>query len=91
MNKSQLISAMAEHSGLNKKQSAAALAAFTDTVQATIVAGDSIQLIGAFSIKPTSRAARTGVNPSTGKPLEIAASKGARLSLSKSFKQALNA
>ena len=46
MNKQELLSAMAEKSGLTKKDSEAALAAFIETVQDTLKKGEKVQLIG---------------------------------------------
>ena len=46
MNKSELVDAMAKKSGLSKKDTEAALAAFTETVTKTLKKGDKIQLVG---------------------------------------------
>ena len=64
MNKQELLSAMAEKSGLTKKDSEAALAAFIETVQDTLKKGEKVQLIGFGSFEVRDRAARTGKNPS---------------------------
>ena len=66
MNKQELLSAMAEKSGLTKKDSEAALAAFIETVQDTLKKGEKVQLIGFGSFEVRDRAARTGKNPLTG-------------------------
>ena len=46
MNKNELISAVAEKSGLSKKDSEKALNAALETITATVAAGDKVQLIG---------------------------------------------
>ena len=90
MNKNELIAAMAEKSGLSKKDSAAALEAFTASVEEQLKAGDKVQLVGFGSFEVKERAARTGINPQTKKPVEIAASKAPVFKAGKALKDALN-
>ena len=75
MNKVELVAAMAEKSGLSKKDCEAALNALTDTVTAALKAGDKVQLVGFGSFEVKARAARTGLNPRTKEPVEIPAAK----------------
>lgn len=90
MNKNELIAAMAEKSGLSKKDSAAALEAFTASVEEQLKAGDKVQMVGFGSFEVKERAARTGINPQTKKPVEIAASKAPVFKAGKALKDALN-
>ena len=46
MNKSELVNAMAEKSGLNKKEAASALNALTEVITETLKAGDEVALTG---------------------------------------------
>lgn len=46
MNKTELIAAMSEASGLTKKDCEAALAAFTGAVETAMKSGDKVQLVG---------------------------------------------
>ena len=46
MNKTELITAMAEASGLTKKDCDTALNAFVDTLQTALKSGDKVQLLG---------------------------------------------
>ena len=46
MNKTELIAAMAETSGLSKKDCDAALAAFITTIETALKSGEKVQLIG---------------------------------------------
>lgn len=75
MNKAELIAAVAEKSGLSKKDSEAAVTAALDVITAALKDGDKVQLVGfgSFEVKP--RAARTGRNPKTKEAIEIPASK----------------
>ena len=68
MNKTELIAAMSEVSGLTKKDCEVALAAFTDTVETAMKGGDKVQLVGFGSFEAKERPARVGRNPRTGEP-----------------------
>ena len=56
MNKTELIAAMAETSGLSKKDCDAALAAFITTVETALKSGEKVQLIGFGSFEVKERA-----------------------------------
>lgn len=75
MNKAELISAMAAESGLSKADSKKALDAFIASVSKAMKDGDKVSLVGFGTFHVTERAARTGINPSTKQPIEIAAKK----------------
>ncbi len=75
MKKAELVAAMAEKTGLSKKDAEAALKAFTDVVTEELKKGEKIQLVGFGTFEVSERAARTGRNPQTGKEMKIAASK----------------
>ena len=63
MNKTELIAAMSEVSGLTKKDAEAALNACTAVVTDALKAGDSVQLVGFGTFEVRERAARQGRNP----------------------------
>lgn len=71
MNKTELAAAVAEKTGLSKKDSEAAVSAVLDSVKEALADGDKVSLIGfgTFSVKV--RAARTGLNPRTKETIEI--------------------
>ena len=75
MNKVELIAAVAEKSGLSKKDSEKAVAAVLTAVEDALKAGDKVQLIGFGTFEVRERAARTGRNPHTQEAIKIAASK----------------
>lgn len=91
MNKSELVAAMAEKAGLQKKDAEKALAAFTDVVAEALKSGDKIQLVGFGTFEVSERAARTGRNPQTGETLTIAASKSPKFKAGKALKDMVNA
>ncbi len=90
MNKTELVAAMAEQADLSKKDSEKALKAFVDVVTSELKKGDKVQLVGFGSFEVTNRAAREGINPLTGKPMSIAASKAPKFKAGKALKEAVN-
>ena len=90
MNKTELVAAMADKAGLTKKDADAALKAFTEVIEETLKAGDSIQLVGFGTFEVAERAERTGRNPQTGAEMVIPASKAPKFKAGKSLKDALN-
>ena len=75
MNKAQLVEAIAKDAKLSKAASAKALDAVITTTKKSLKKGDKIALVGFGTFSVTKRAARTGRNPQTGKPIKIAAKK----------------
>ena len=90
MNKTELIAAMADQSGLSRKDAEKALKAFTDVISAELKNDGKVQLVGFGTFEVTERAARTGRNPQTGKEMKIAASKAPKFKPGKAFKDAVN-
>jgi len=90
MNKAELISAMSEKALLSKKDTEAALNAFTDIVEEELKKGEKIQLVGFGTFEVSERTARTGRNPQTGEQMNIAASKSPKFKAGKALKNAVN-
>ncbi len=78
MNKSDLISKIAEDAEITKAQAGAAVDSFVDAVTRTLKKGDKVTLVGFGTFSVTKRAARTGRNPQTGEAIKIKAKKVAR-------------
>lgn len=91
MNKTELIEAIANESGLTKRDAEKALSAFTDTVTSAMKNGDKVQLVGFGTFEVSKRAARTGRNPQNGETVEIAASATPKFKAGKALKNAVNA
>ena len=91
MNKTELVSAMAEKTGLSKKDAEAALKAFTDVVAEELKKGEKIQLVGFGTFEVSERAARTGRNPQTGAEITIPSSKSPKFKAGKALKDLVNA
>lgn len=90
MTKAELVTSIAEKTGLTKKDSEKALAAFVDTVTETLAKGDSIQLVGFGTFEVRERAAREGINPSTKEKIEIAATKVPAFKAGRALKDAVS-
>ena len=90
MNKTELVAAIAEKTGLTKKDAEGAVKAFTDTVAEQLKAGEKIQLVGFGTFEVAERAARTGKNPQTGEAIKIPASKAPKFKAGKALKDTVN-
>ncbi|MBR5579452.1 MAG: HU family DNA-binding protein [Lachnospiraceae bacterium] len=90
MNKTELVAAMAEQTGLSKKDAEAALKAFTDVVANELKANGKVQLVGFGTFEVSERAAREGRNPQTGETMTIAASKAPKFKAGKALKDMIN-
>lgn len=89
MNKSELVSAIADKSSVSKKDAEKFLACFTDVVAEELKKGEKIQLVGFGTFEVGHRAERTGRNPKTGEMLTIAASKTPKFKAGKALKDAV--
>ena len=90
MNNTELIAAVAEKSGLSKKDAEKALSATIETIIDAVKADDKVQLVGFGTFEQRQRNARTGINPRTGENIEIAASKVPAFKAGAAFKNAVN-
>jgi DNA-binding protein HU-beta len=90
VNKSELIDAIAESADLSKASATRALDAVIDTVAGSLKAGDQVVLVGFGTFSVKDRAARTGRNPQTGAPIEIAAARIPSFKAGKALKDAVN-
>lgn len=90
MNKTELVTAMANKSGLSKTDSEKALNAFINVVTETLVNKDKIQLTGFGTFEVGKRAERTGRNPKTGEEMTIPACKTPKFKAGKLLKDSVN-
>jgi DNA-binding protein HU-beta len=90
VNKGELVEAMAQRAGLDRRQAEGAFNAFVETVMEAVRGGDKVGIVGFGTFNPTSRGARTGRNPRTGEAVKIAASKSVRFAPGAAFKSSLN-
>jgi len=90
MNKTQLVEAVAQKTGLKKKDVEAAVTALVDATVAALAEGEKVQIsgLGTFAVK--AKAARTGRNPRTQATITIPASKTTTFTASKALKETVN-
>jgi len=89
MNKPELISSIAEKSGMKKKESEAMLDAFVASVKEALKKGDEVRLIGFGLFGTRDRKKRNGVNPRTGKKITIPAKTVPYFKVGKELKDAV--
>ena len=89
MNKAELVAAVAEKTGLSKKDSEKAVNAAFDAISETLVEGGKIQLVGFGSFETKARNARVGRNPRTKEEIEIPASRIPTFKAGKALKDAV--
>lgn len=73
MNKQELVSSMAQRSGLTKKDAESALNAFTESVQTAMKKNEKVVLVGFGTFEARQRAERKGMNPRTKEEIRIPA------------------
>ena len=86
MNRRELVTAVAAHSGMEAKVVDGVLRGFTDVVAATVAKGDPVVLSGFAKFAKIQTKARMGRNPATGEAIRIKAAKKARITPLKGFK-----
>ena len=73
MSKKEFVDAYAKATGETKKRSEELVNQFLETVEKTLLNGDSVQFVGWGTFEVKERAARTGINPQTKKEIKIPA------------------
>ncbi|HEY0828217.1 MAG TPA: HU family DNA-binding protein [Bacilli bacterium] len=89
MNKSELISKVAENTDLTKKDVTKAVEAVFEAISEALQGGDKVQLVGFGNFEVRERSARKGRNPQTGEEIEIAASKVPAFKAGKALKDGI--
>ena len=89
-NKSDLVSAIADSSGLSKADAARALDAATGAISGELAKGGSVAITGFGSFLVRARAARSGRNPQTGATIQIKASNAPAFKAGKLLKESVN-
>ena len=90
MNKTELAAAVAEKTGLSKKESDATIKAVFETISEELQKKEPIQLIGFGTFLTKQRAARSAKNPRTGEKMTIAAAAVPSFRAGKSLKELVN-
>lgn len=90
MNKSELIDAVAAAADLPKASASRAIDAMVDAIATALKNGEQVVLVGFGTFSVKERAARTGRNPQTGKPIDISAAKIPAFKAGKGLKDSVN-
>jgi DNA-binding protein HU-beta len=86
MTKAELVTHIAQEAGISKKAASTALDAVVSAIHDVLKKGSRIRVadLGSFSV--VTRKARQGVNPRTGKPIKIPATKAPKFTAAKALK-----
>lgn len=90
MNKNELVSVVAEATGVSKKDTDAVIKATLEAITNAMANGDSVQLIGFGTFDVRERGERVGINPLTKENITIAACKTPAFKAGKALKDAVN-
>lgn len=90
MNKKELGDTVGESFGGSKAMGGAAVDAVIDAITKALAKGEEVSIAGFGKFEVRDRSARTGRNPRTGEPVQIAASKAPAFKASKVLKETVN-
>lgn len=90
MTKTQLVAALAEEMGTDKKAAGVALDAITGLITREVAGGGAVTLPGVGKIYCRERPARTVRNPATGEMIEKEADKVVKVTIAKPLKDSVN-
>ncbi|MCL1807901.1 MAG: HU family DNA-binding protein [Oscillospiraceae bacterium] len=90
MNKAELTNAVADKTGLTKKDSDAVITAVFEVIEGALASGDKVQLVGFGSFEVKHREARVGRNPKTRESINIAATNSPVFKPGKALKESVN-
>ena len=90
MTKTQLVAALAEEMGSDKKTAAAALDAITDVITKEVSGGGAVTIPGVGKIYCRERPERMVRNPATGEQIKKEADKVVKMTIAKALKDSVN-
>jgi DNA-binding protein HU-beta len=90
VNKAELVNALADRLGGNKKAAGEALEAVIDTIYRQVAKGEKVTITGFGSFEKVQRAARTGRNPATGQTIKVKKSVAPRFRAGQEFKNVVS-
>lgn len=90
MNKNELISSVADRTGLSKSDTASAVDSVFEAITAALSGGDEVRLVGFGTFSVAQRKASQGRNPRTGEAINIPASKQPKFKAGKGLKESVN-
>lgn len=90
MTKTQLVAALAEEMGADKKTASSALDAIASVVTREVAAGGAVTLPGIGKVQCRARPERQVRNPATGESMTKPADKVVKVAIAKSLKESVN-
>ena len=90
MNKAEMIKSIATSAGLTQVASERAVSGFVEAIKDCLKEGDSVTLVGFGTFTKTTRAARKGRNPQTGKSIKIPAKNVVKFKTGSRLAEAVN-
>ena len=90
MNKNDLISSVADSSGLSRGDAVKAVEGVFEAISGALKSGDEVRLVGFGTFSVAKRKASTGRNPRTGEPMTIKASTQPKFKAGKGLKDSCN-
>jgi DNA-binding protein HU-beta len=89
MNRKELVGAVATHTGMEPREVDKALKGMTEVIEAVAAKGEQVTISGFAKFARVDRPARMARNPATGAPVKVKASKKAKITPLKGFKDAV--
>lgn len=89
MNRKELVAAVAAHTGLDARDVDKALRGTTEVIEAVAAKGEQVTIMGFAKFARVDRPARMARNPATGAAVKVKASKKAKITPLKGFKDAV--
>ena len=88
--KADLVNQIANETGLKKTEAERALSAVTGAIESALKSDQKVTLVGFGTFSVSHRAARTGINPKSQQPMQIAESWGVKFKAGKNLKESVN-
>ncbi len=89
MNRKELVNAVAAHTGMEPREVDKAMKGLTEVIEAVAAKGEQVTISGFAKFARVDRPARMARNPATGEPVKVKASKKAKITPLKGFKDAV--
>ncbi|HEX2048407.1 MAG TPA: HU family DNA-binding protein [Acidimicrobiales bacterium] len=89
MNRKELVNAVAAHTGMEPREVDTAMKGMTEVIEAVAAKGEQVTISGFAKFARVDRPARMARNPATGEPVKVKASKKAKITPLKGFKDAV--
>lgn len=90
MTKAEIVTKLAQRTGMNRKDAVAALEIFLDSIKDALKEGEKVSLVGFGTFYVKQKNPRNGRNPRTGQRIQIPAKQIATFKPGKAFRMLVN-